>query len=120
MPRRRIYLLLALGLFAVEVSIATVLKHYSFVRYSMGDVLVTALLYCLALSVRSFERLRLSAAVFGFACLVELAQYVQLAQRLGLAKGSVLRVVIGDAFEWSDILCYLVGCVLACATDVLI
>jgi glycopeptide antibiotics resistance protein len=117
MPRRRVYLLLAILLFAVEVLIATKLAHLRFVRHSLGDVLVTMLLYCLALALRDFERLRLAAAVFVFACAIEVAQYLQLAQALGLARGSVLRVMIGEAFDWADVLCYFTGCALALGVD---
>jgi glycopeptide antibiotics resistance protein len=117
MSRRRVYLLVAVALFALEVLIATELKHFRFVRYSLGDVLVTMLLYCLALALRDFERWRLAAIGFGFACSIEVAQYLQLAQRLGLAKGSALRIAIGDAFEWTDIACYFAGSVLAFTVD---
>jgi hypothetical protein len=115
--RRQIYWLCALGLFLVEVLIATKLAHLGFVRSSLGDVLVTMLLYCLALGVRDFDRLRLALAVFAFACGIEAAQYLELAQALGLERGSVLRVMIGDSFSWADIACYLAGCVVAFAVD---
>lgn len=117
MTRRRVYQYAAVALFAIEVLIATKLKHLSFVRSSLGDVLVTMLLYCLALGVRDFERRRLSVAIFVLACLVEAAQYLHLAQALGLAPGSVLRVMLGDSFSWADIACYFVGCVAAWAID---
>jgi Protein of unknown function (DUF2809) len=119
MNRRYVYRVLALFLFAVEVLIATKLSHLPFVRGSLGDVLVTMLLYFAALAFRDFERWRLAATVFALACLIEGAQYLHLAQALGLAEGSVLRVVIGDTFQWADILCYLIGTALALALDLL-
>lgn len=115
--RRRGYLLCAVALFLIEVLIATRLSHWGFVRSSLGDVLVTMLLYCAALAVRDFERKRLSLAIFVLACLIEGGQYLHLAAALGLKPGSVLRVVIGDSFSWSDIVCYFAGCVLALAVD---
>ncbi len=117
MPRRRPYLVAALALLAVEVLIATKLSHWGFVRSSLGDVLVTMLLYCAALAVRDFERVRLALATFGFACLIEVAQYLGLAAALGLRPGSTLRIVLGDSFSWGDIACYLAGCLLALAID---
>ncbi|HYQ15053.1 MAG TPA: DUF2809 domain-containing protein [Polyangiaceae bacterium] len=117
MKRRRVYLLCAVALFAIEVLIATKLSHWGFVRSSLGDVLVTMLLYCLALAFADFERVRLAAAIFVFSCAVEAAQYFQLAQALGLAPGSVARIVIGDSFSWADICCYLAGCVAALGLD---
>jgi hypothetical protein len=115
--RRRVYLACAVALFLVEVLIATKLRHLGFVRASLGDVLVTMLLYCAALAVRDFDRVRLSLAVFAFACLVELSQYWHLAEALGLKPGSVLRIMLGDSFSWGDIVCYLSGCLLALAVD---
>jgi hypothetical protein len=117
MSRRRGYLLCAVALFLVEVLIATKLSHWSFVRSSLGDVLVTMLLYCAALAVRELERWRLSLAIFGFACLIELSQYLHLAQALGLPPGSALRIVLGDSFSLADIVCYFAGCALALAVD---
>jgi len=117
MSRRRGYLLCAVALFAIEVLIATKLRHWSFVRSSLGDVLVTMLLYCAALAIRDFDRWRLALATFVFACAIETAQYLHLAQALGLAPGSILRVVIGDSFSWGDIGCYLAGCVIALGVD---
>jgi hypothetical protein len=114
---RRGYLVCAVVLFLTEVLIATKLSHWGFVRSSLGDVLVTMLLYCAALALRDFERRRLSLAIFVFACLIEVAQYLHLAQALGLKPGSVLRVMIGDSFSWADIGCYFAGCVMALALD---
>jgi Protein of unknown function (DUF2809) len=119
MNRRYVYLSLALFLFAVEVLIATKLAHWAFVRGSVGDVLVTMLLYFAALALGDFERWRLATFVFGFACLTEVAQYLGLAEALGLAKGSVLRVIIGDTFQWADIGCYFIGTALALGLDLL-
>ena len=107
--RRRGYALCAVALFLIEVLIATKLSHWSFVRSSLGDVLVTMLL--------DFERRRLALAVFGFACLIEVAQFLHLAPALGLKPGSVLRIMIGDSFSWADIACYFAGCALALVLD---
>jgi len=117
MSFRNWYRVLALSLFAVEVLIATKLAHWTFVRWSLGDVLATAWLYCAALSLREFPRRWLALGVFVFACLLEFAQGLQLAQTLGLARGSVLRIMLGDSFSWGDIACYLVGTALALAVD---
>jgi len=117
MPRRRGYLLGAVALFVIEVVIATKLSHWGFVRSSLGDVLVTMLLYCAALAVRDFERVRLALAIFGFACAVEAAQYLHLAQALGLEPGSALRIMLGDSFSWGDVACYFAGCLIALVVD---
>jgi len=117
MPGRSWYRILALLLFTIEVLIATKFSHFQFVRWSLGDVLATILVYCAALSVRDLPRRRLALAVFLFACLLEAAQGLRLAQVLGLPRGSVLRIALGDSFSWSDIACYLAGTILAFSVD---
>jgi hypothetical protein len=120
MRRRAFYLLLALLIFVVEILIATRFAGASFVRGSLGDVLVVILIYCSALSLREFRRVRLAMAVFLFACSVEGAQYFHLARALGLRKGGVLWIALGATFQWADILCYFVGCLAALSLDLFI
>jgi hypothetical protein len=118
--RRFICLCLALLLLGMEVIIATGLRRLHFVRGSLGDVLVVMLVYCTALAVRDFERVRLAIGVFLFACAIEASQYFHLASRLRLRPGSVLAIALGNSFAWGDILCYLMGCALILAADMLV
>lgn len=114
------YGIIALVLFIVELIIATKVPHASFIRSSLGDVLVVIFLYALALSLRDFERHRLAVGVFAFACFIELCQYFRLAQALGLRPNGVLWVVIGSTATWGDIACYFVGAVAALVADVVV
>lgn len=120
MRRRACYFALAVLIFAVEILIATRLRHAAFVRGSLGDVLVVILIYCAALSLREWPRVRLALAVFLFACAIEGAQYFHLARALGLRPGGVLWIALGATFQWSDIVCYGVGCAAALSLDLLI
>ena len=47
--------------------------------------------------------------VFLFACFIEVMQYFQLVETLGITN-RVARVVLGSTFDWADIACYAVGC----------
>lgn len=114
------YGIIALLLFLAMLVIAIKVPHTSFVRGSLGDVLVVVFLYALALSVRDFDRPRLAGAVFLFACFIELCQYFRLAQTLGLRPNGVLWVVIGSTADWGDIACYLVGALVALIGDLVI
>lgn len=120
MRRRAVYLSFAILIFAVEVLIATRLRNAPFVRGSLGDVLVVILIYCAALSLREFRRIRLAVGVFLFACAIEGSQYFHLARALGLRPGGVLWIALGATFQWGDILCYLVGCATVLSLDLLI
>ena len=111
------YALFSLLLFATEILIATRLAHMPLVRGSLGDVFVVMLLYCLVLSFRNVDRLRLAGGVFLFACAIEMAQYFGLAHQLGFRRGSAASIVLGSTFQWTDILCYFVGCAAALVLD---
>lgn len=107
------YFLLSFILFLVEVLIATLLKHIFFVRAYLGDVIVVILFYTL---VKSFfiikDDRKLIAGIFIFSCLVEWAQYFNIADKLGLSPGSIMYIIVGNSFSWVDIACYAAGCLL--------
>ncbi|WP_336686809.1 DUF2809 domain-containing protein [Chryseobacterium bernardetii] len=106
------YLLISVFIFLIEVLIATELKDIFFVRAYLGDVIVVMLLYTL---IKSFFRVNNEKLILGiliFSCLVELAQYFNIAEKLGFREGSLMYIVIGNSFSWIDILCYVAGCLL--------
>lgn len=110
MKKRIFYIISFLVIFCIEVLIALYVRD-NFVRPYVGDVLVVVLVY-------SFVRIflptgipRMPFYVFLFACFVEVIQYFQLVETLGITN-RVARVVLGSTFDWADIACYAVGCVL--------
>lgn len=109
--KRMIYLITTIVLFVMELFIA-LFVHDNFVRPYVGDVLVVALIYTI---VRIFipEKVGLLPLyIFLFAAGVEVLQYFRIAEVLGLSDNRVLSVVIGSVFDWKDIVCYGVGCLL--------
>lgn len=117
MPLKLQHLFIAVFVFITEILIATTFAHTGFVRPFLGDYLVVILLYHLVKSARDIPPLKLAVAVFVFACLVETAQYFQLADVLGFPRGSVMSILIGTNFSWTDILMYLLGCVTSYGLD---
>lgn len=106
------YLLVTIVIFLIEVLIATKLKNIFFVRAYLGDVIVVILLYTL---VKSFFRVNNEKLILGilvFSCLIEFAQYFNIAEKLGFRPGNLMYIVIGNSFSWIDILCYAAGCLL--------
>lgn len=96
---------------AIEIYIA-LFVHDAFVRPYVGDALVVVVIYFF---VRIFviEACRiLPFYIFVFAVGVEVLQYFHIVERLGLEGNVFLRTVIGTSFDWMDILCYSVGCML--------
>lgn len=102
------YLLWALFLFTVEVIIA-VFVHDRFVRPFGGDFLVVILLYCFVKGFWDAPDLKVAVAVLLFAYLIEVLQYFHIVKILGLEHSKVATIVIGNAFEWTDILAYTLG-----------
>ncbi len=114
--KRLIYAVLTVLLFLTEVCIAVFVKG-GFIRYTLGDVLVTILLYTF---VRIFlpEGVRLLPLyIFIFSAFVEFLQYVQILKLLGLSQYRLLNIICGSSFSWGDIVAYGVGC-LVCAAAV--
>jgi Protein of unknown function (DUF2809) len=113
----RRYFYATLLLFLIEICIA-VFVNDRIIRPFVGDVLVVMLVYCF---VQSFWRIRSNVArcfadtarvagVFTFACGVEILQYFNLVDRLGLRQNKPLVVILGSVFDWKDILAYGMGC----------
>ena len=97
------YLLLTILIFLVEVLIATVLKNNFFIRAYLGDVIVVILLYTFVKSFFTVNDTKLILGIFAFSCVVELAQYFNIAEKLGFQPGSLMYIVIGNSFSWVDI-----------------
>lgn len=116
MNRRYFYALTTIVLLIVEVLIA-LFVHDTFIRPYVGDVLVVFVVYCF---VRIFipENVKLLPLfVFLFAVVVEILQFFHIVDLLGLGGITFFRVLIGGTFDWKDILCYGVGCVLLTVWD---
>lgn len=106
------YFLATIFIFLVEVVIATVLNHQFFIRAYLGDVIVVMLLYTFAKSFFIIDNTKLILGIFAFSCLIEFAQFFNIAEKLGFKPGSLMYIVIGNSFSWIDILCYGAGCLL--------
>lgn len=102
------YFLLTLVLIGVEIFIGACM-HDAVIRPYGGDLLVVILLYCLVRSFWELPVLRLSLGILVFSYLEEAGQYFHLADKLGFTRPSLMRVLIGTYFTWTDILSYTLG-----------
>lgn len=108
---RVFYAVCFVALFVVEALIALYVRD-RFVRPYLGDVLVVVLVYCFVRIFVNRPLRLLPLYVFVFACGVEFLQYLQLADLPLFRQSAVARVVLGSVFDWGDIACYAVGCLL--------
>lgn len=112
MNKKRLgYLAATVAIFLIELLIALFVRD-KFIRPYVGDMLVVVLLYTL---VRVFlpEKPRLlSVYIFAFSMCVELLQGMHIVELLGLQDSRFFSILIGTTFDWKDIICYGVGCIL--------
>ena len=101
------YFFLFLLLLIVEILIA-LFVHDSFIRPYIGDLLVVVLIYCF---VKAFFTTPVIAVLL-FACVIEVLQYFNYADKLGLQHSKVARIIIGSSFDWKDIVAYVAGTLL--------
>ncbi len=102
------YFIATIILLLVEISIALFVKD-KFIRPYVGDFLIVIFLYCL---MRSFLRIPVviaASSVLLFAFTIELLQYLNLIEILGLQSSGVAQIVLGNHFDWKDIVAYTIG-----------
>jgi len=102
------YFFTAVILFITEVLIATFLKT-GFIRHYFGDFLVVILIYCFVKSFQEIPVLTAAMGVLVFAYFIELLQYVEFVKWIGLEENQLANVVLGNYFEWADMLAYTLG-----------
>ena len=96
---------------AIEIYSAICIKG-GFIRHYIGDVLATAMLYAFGRAMFRVAPINLAICVFVISLFIEAAQYLKILEILGV-KSSTLRIIFGGTFDWTDIICYLAGCILA-------
>ncbi len=102
------FLILALGLFFVEVFLAMFVRD-PFFRPIMGDVLVVILIYAVLRSFWNNTSKVLVMGVCAFAYTVEFIQYFDPIGHFGLQDYTILSIVVGRTFTWVDLVAYTIG-----------
>ena len=109
--RRVVWSVIGIIILAIEIYIAIFIKG-GFIRHYIGDVLATAMLYAFGRAIFRIAPINLAITVFVISLFIEAAQYLKILEILGV-KSSILRIIFGGTFDWTDIICYLAGCILA-------
>ena len=102
------YFYLTLILFLIEICIA-VFVNDSFIRPFIGDLLVVVLIYCFIKGFWNIHSSVVALSVFAFSCTIEILQYFNFVNNLGLQKYKILAVALGSVFDWKDIIAYAIG-----------
>ena len=107
----RKYFFFAVGLFIIEVFIALYL-HDKIVRPYVGDFLVVFLIYCAVRAFLCAPALKVAIGVLLFSYLIEVLQYFKLVKLLGFQHNAVAKAVLGNGFDWIDLLLYTLGIIM--------
>lgn len=119
MTLRPAHLFIALAVLAIEIIIATCV-HDTFIRPTVGDFLVVILIH---FTLRAFLRIGIATAAWAtllFSFAVEGTQALGLIHRLGLTDNTAAKLILGNTFQWSDLVAYILGVLYAVAIDRLI
>ena len=90
-----------------EIAIAIFYIH-RFVRGFLGDILVIPLLYFL---LRAFFTITHKSSIYivlGIAFIIEILQLFNLAEELKI-QSKLLKIILGNTFDWKDLLAYTLG-----------
>ena len=104
------YFLIFLVLLIIEVLIAIYLKT-GFIRHTVGDFLVTILIFSFIKSFIQPNSLKLGILVLVFAFTVEILQLFNLVGFLEI-KNTILKISLGTTFHLSDLLAHTLGIVI--------
>ena len=102
------YFWIAILIFITEVLIATFVND-RIIRPYGGDFLVVIMLYCLIRSFTLWPVNLTALLVLIFAYGLEVLQYFNYVDMLGLGSFPIARIVLGTTFQWGDMLAYTLG-----------
>lgn len=102
------YFVMAVLLFGIEILIAK-FAHDQILRPYVGDLLVVILIYCFVKSFLVTPFINTALAVLAFSYTVEVLQYFQIVNKLGLQHSKYASIIIGTSFEWIDLVAYTLG-----------
>lgn len=105
------YFAATIVIFLIELLIALFVRD-DFIRPYVGDMLVVVLVYTFLRIIFPEKPRLLPLYVFLFAAGVEALQGIHIVELLGLQENRFISVLIGTTFDWKDIVCYGVGCLL--------
>lgn len=109
------FALLTLIIFIVEVLIARFVTH-SFVRGTLGDILVIGLIYCFVQTFFRFDQIKTILCTVLFAFTIEFLQWFKLIHLLHLENNRFFTIILGNTFDWKDLMAYMTGGVILLLT----
>lgn len=89
----------------------------TFIRPFFGDVLVVMLLFSFVKIFCENNSIKVAIAVLLFAYIIEILQYFNFIEILGIQDNKIARVVLGATFDWLDLVAYTLGVIFSMVLD---
>ena len=102
---------IAIIIFLIEVIIALYIKD-KIIRPFVGDILVVIFIYYFIKAFINTKTINIAIFTLFFSFVVEILQYFNFVEMIGLGHNKAARIIIGTSFSWIDLLCYFVGFIL--------
>ncbi len=102
---------IAIIIFLIEVIIALYIKD-KIIRPFVGDILVVIFIYYFIKAFINTKAINIAIFTLTFSFVVEILQYFNFVEIIGLGHNKAARIIIGTSFSWIDLLCYFIGFVL--------
>lgn len=99
---------IAFIIFIIEVIIALYIND-KIIRPFVGDILVVIFIYYFIKAFLNIKPIYIAIFTLIFSCIVEILQYFNFVNIIGLGHNKAARIIIGTSFSWIDLLCYLIG-----------
>ncbi len=103
--------IIAIIIFLIEVIIALYIKD-KIIRPFVGDILVVIFIYYFIKAFINTKTINIAIFTLFFSFVVEILQYFNFVEMIGLGHNKAARIIIGTSFSWIDLLCYFVGFIL--------
>ena len=103
--------IIAIIIFLVEVIIALYIKD-KIIRPFVGDILVVIFMYYFIKAFINIKAINIAIFTLMFSFVVEILQYLNFVEMIGLGHNKAARIIIGTSFSWIDLLCYFIGFIL--------
>ena len=99
---------IAIIIFLIEVIIALYIKD-KIIRPFVGDILVVLFIYYFIKAFINTKAINIAIFTLIFSFVVEILQYLNFVELIGLGHNKAARIIIGTSFSWIDLVCYLIG-----------
>lgn len=102
------YLIISIILLIVELLIA-IFVNDNFIRPIFGDYLAVILLYCILATFLKLSKSKIAILALLISYFIEGLQFIHILQLLNLEQYTLLKIIFGTSFSWTDMLAYTMG-----------